>query len=374
MSDAVAASIVVACASCHARMRVSAAKAGKRGRCPKCGESVEIIPAGSRETAPAANPSQGEAATRVDADRIKFHCAGCGKSLKVPVAAIGKRVKCPGCQATLTVPNPDAPAESAPEEAESDMFAGLGVGQAVPTTPLVPLPQLATADPASSGRGPKGNGAAAVLGAAGAMGGVIANPLLIGILCSAIGAAIGGAIWCMVAYKTEREVGWIAWAVGILAGVGMRIGFRDIGYFPGMIAGGLASLGIIGGKFAVFYIVLQPLFAALSDVSQVSREDLADIVARRAVMDAGQVDTDDDEKFEAAVEAEMPKAVADVAKLNDQQVRERAKELAGRLSADLQSEMRGQFWKLMFSFWDVLFIPLAVFSAFRVASGVGSND
>ncbi len=206
------------------------------------------------------------------------------------------------------------------------------------------------------------------------MGGAIASPLIIGILCSAIGAAIGGAIWCMVAYKTEREVGWIAWAVGILAGVGMRVGFRDIGYFPGMIAGGLASLGIIGGKFAVFYIVLQPLFAALSDVSQVSREDLADLVARRAVADAGVVSTDDDEKFEQAVEAEMPKAVAEVAKLNDQQVRDRATELAGRLSADLQTEMRGQFWKLMFSFWDVLFIPLAVFSAFRVASGVGSND
>lgn len=39
-----------------------------------------------------------------NASAIRFACPSCGKKLKVPAHAVGKTMRCPGCQATLTVP------------------------------------------------------------------------------------------------------------------------------------------------------------------------------------------------------------------------------------------------------------------------------
>ena len=38
-----------------------------------------------------------------------------------------------------------------------------------------------------------------------------------------IGAAIGGAVWVGVGYFAEAEVGYIAWGIGLLAGIGVRV-------------------------------------------------------------------------------------------------------------------------------------------------------
>lgn len=52
---------------------------------------------------------------------IPFECTGCGKKLKVKDDAAGKRIKCPDCQAVLTVPKP---------EVDEDDFLG-GLDEAV---------------------------------------------------------------------------------------------------------------------------------------------------------------------------------------------------------------------------------------------------
>src|SRR5947209_7120319 len=38
------------------------------------------------------------------ADSIEFSCTGCGRTLKVPTAAAGKRASCPQCNSVVTVP------------------------------------------------------------------------------------------------------------------------------------------------------------------------------------------------------------------------------------------------------------------------------
>ncbi len=50
---------------------------------------------------------------------ISIECTGCGKKLKVKDEAAGKRIKCPECQAALTVPKPEAPAS------DDDFLGGL---------------------------------------------------------------------------------------------------------------------------------------------------------------------------------------------------------------------------------------------------------
>lgn len=50
---------------------------------------------------------------------IPFECTGCGKKLKVKDEAAGKRIKCPECQAVLTVPKPESAGD------EDDFLGGL---------------------------------------------------------------------------------------------------------------------------------------------------------------------------------------------------------------------------------------------------------
>ena len=50
---------------------------------------------------------------------IPFECTGCGKKLKVKDESAGKRIKCPECQAVLTVPKPESAG------GEGDFLGGL---------------------------------------------------------------------------------------------------------------------------------------------------------------------------------------------------------------------------------------------------------
>jgi predicted RNA-binding Zn-ribbon protein involved in translation (DUF1610 family) len=149
MTDATAAQTAFQCNGCGARMRVPAAKAGKSGKCPKCGGIVQIPAA--PPTVPSLPPSASPMMT--DDGRIKFACDSCGGSLKVPVEAVGRRVKCPKCQTIATVPDPDAGASGA--AGEDDMFAGLSVGPAVAARAMPPPPPPPVPDgrPAARGTG-----------------------------------------------------------------------------------------------------------------------------------------------------------------------------------------------------------------------------
>src|SRR6188768_1693450 len=58
------------------------------------------------------------------ADSIEFHCTGCGRTLKVPASAAGKRASCPQCNTVVQVPayQPEASGRSAnqPESSARD--------------------------------------------------------------------------------------------------------------------------------------------------------------------------------------------------------------------------------------------------------------
>ena len=74
-----------------------------------------------------------------------------------------------------------------------------------------------------------------------------------GAIFSAIGAALGAAIWYVVVLFTGYEIGWIAWGLGFAAGAGMAYGHEDDdGTTAGVIAAGISVLGILAAKFLVF--------------------------------------------------------------------------------------------------------------------------
>jgi len=77
--------IKFACSKCGKPIRVDDKHAGKKGKCPGCGEVV-VVPGTSRA--------------------IAFRCAGCGHTIKVPQSYAGKRGKCPKCKEAVVVPAP----------------------------------------------------------------------------------------------------------------------------------------------------------------------------------------------------------------------------------------------------------------------------
>ena len=75
--------IKFACPNCRESIRVDDKYAGKRGKCPKCGNAVRVP---KRSTS------------------ITFACEGCGHTIKVPERYAGKQGKCPKCQIQVVVP------------------------------------------------------------------------------------------------------------------------------------------------------------------------------------------------------------------------------------------------------------------------------
>ena len=92
------------CGSCQKTLRVPAANAGKKGKCPHC-NTVMTIPTTSPATnQPAAAKWKGTPKPAVSTDPIQFTCPGCRKSVRVNASAAGKQGQCPHCQTVVKIP------------------------------------------------------------------------------------------------------------------------------------------------------------------------------------------------------------------------------------------------------------------------------
>jgi hypothetical protein len=82
-----------------------------------------------------------------------------------------------------------------------------------------------------------------------------AGRFVMGLVLSSVGALIGAVIWCVVAFVTDYEIGWIAWGVGFLAGLGMKLGYGDESDTAGFASAGIAVAGILVAKAVIFVII-----------------------------------------------------------------------------------------------------------------------
>jgi hypothetical protein len=77
-----------------------------------------------------------------------------------------------------------------------------------------------------------------------------------------LGALIGGIVWGLVAQFTDYESGYIAWGIGLLCG--WAVGFFSFGgkgLIFQLIAIGSSIIGIFLGKYYAFYVVLKEIVA-----------------------------------------------------------------------------------------------------------------
>src|SRR5438094_255504 len=73
-----------------------------------------------------------------------------------------------------------------------------------------------------------------------------------------IGGVIGAAAWGAVAYFTGYEIGWLAWGVGVLVGMAVRVAAGgESGAGLGVLACMIALGSIAGGKYTAAYLSVQ---------------------------------------------------------------------------------------------------------------------
>jgi hypothetical protein len=161
---------------------------------------------------------------------------------------------------------------------------------------------------------------------------------LLGCLFSGIGAIIGATVWVVVAVVTHYQIGWIAWGLGAMAGLGMLWGYGESNTRAGFTAACIALAGIFAAKFGVFLFVIYSIFTGSSSDIRVMREFVTLNVAREILAEKGKsiADTKDPEWNPAFEEARKR-----VARMSDAEVQKLHRE--GREDLDAASAYTSEF-------------------------------
>ena len=197
----------------------------------------------------------------------------------------------------------------------------------------------------------------------------------------AIGSGVGAAIWVAVGYFLNAEVGYIAWGIGALAGIGVAAGSKNESAATGVVAVVCAVVAILGAKYMVVSMLVDKGMAEesmpiMDDESMIVR--IADeVVAEREA--AGQqvkwkrgmsVDIADEEvDYPAPIWAEAEKRWLEKPADERERLIAEENELMEEFAGALASGIKESAFTESFSPVDLLWFGLAAFTAFRIGSG-----
>jgi len=213
-------------------------------------------------------------------DKIVIQC-DCGGRMRVPVSGIGKQAKCPRCGNLILIQpaseGHSPPPIDTPNGSTTDSLAEQEPGFAAEASH--PCPHCSAGMPEGgrfcttcgydieTGRilktetAPDGARSTAVgIGA-----------FALGTVFSGVGAAVGGLGWFLAVYYANFQVGYIAWGIGVLAGLGMRLGYRNANIRAGLVAGVFGAMGVVGAKAVIFFIILSAIFTGNTDDVELKR-------------------------------------------------------------------------------------------------------
>ncbi len=204
-------------------------------------------------------------------------------------------------------------------------------------------------------------------------------------IAAVVGGLIGASIWAGITYATGMEIGWIAWGVGLCVGVAVRVGAGET--TDGIMPGGIAVVGAIAalmvGKYAAIHLLVGNEFGNLGEMSTVTAEDMQVGIADEVVeewttagktlqwppgMDVEEAGSQADYPMDVWAEA-VTRWNAIPAEEQQTQIQDRQKTM--QMFGDMMSgEITKAAFKDSFSPIDFLFFGLAIFTAFKVGSGL----
>lgn len=202
-----------------------------------------------------------------------------------------------------------------------------------------------------------------------------------------LGGLVGAALWTAVAFLFHYEIGWIAWGVGVAAGFGAAKFGERLDWSTGAAAAGIAVLSIALGKFAAVHLVVNDAIAELASGEQgVSEEFAVSYVADEVVLAYQQEGRELNwpggvEPSNPSTQAEYPRdvwgdAVSAWSELTPEEQADFKSEISSGMQANaatireyaVQAGFRESFGAL-----DVLFVFLAIGSAYKLGSGAQSQ-
>ena len=211
-----------------------------------------------------------------------------------------------------------------------------------------------------------------------------------GFLGGSIAGAIGAAGWAALAYFASIEIGWLAWGVGFLVGIGVAAGIGGEGSRQaGILAAIIAVLSVATGKYAAVQMMLPDAdeLLATSVAALDNTELLVSYVADDVVEEferAGKTVAwpDGVDPWGAAEETDYPIDVWSVAegRWNRMSLDQRSEyksniQAAIEMSAGEFRELIGQAGFLAsFGLLDLIFFGLAVMTAFKIAAGATPDE
>lgn len=210
-----------------------------------------------------------------------------------------------------------------------------------------------------------------------------------GLIASLVAAAVGAAAWAAIAYFAHRELGILAWGVGLLVGFAMALGVgAKATPASGVLAAVVAVLSIVGGKYAAAYFVVQHEVAGLTSGGQkITDHDvkiqIADEIVHEREAAGKRVEFPRGLTMETAEKKEdYPSDIWNETEQRWKDLTPAERQDAIRSLEDFRrtvltlhgSDIRNAMFRDSFSPFDLLWVFLAVVSAYRLgAQGRGES-
>jgi ribosomal protein L37AE/L43A len=262
--------IELACPKCRQKYRLKDELAGKKAKCAKCGESMQIP--GAKPVTAGVAPAAKATTAQTSAPKPAAQKPAPAK----PVAAVVAPSK-----PVIADPLPDLSDlfdDSFPVSAQPSRLESTSGGSSCPkcgerlgANAVVCVKcgynkktgkKMTTSHESSSSTAKKKSSA---------------STLMKGTLFSFIGAMIGAGIWMAIIVGTGLESGYIAWGLGGIAGIGMALGHEDDdGTAAGIIAAVMSIVGILAGKLGAYeYYKSNPASLGIEGLETLDPNELA---------------------------------------------------------------------------------------------------
>ena len=320
---------------------------------------------------------------------VKVQCS-CGTRYKFDVEPINDHmpgpVSCPTCGADGTAASNSIIQQAVNAQAATPSAVDVQLPLAPKPRVRLSLPARSEAAPAVTAPEPQAApppSRTPIMSAVPARASVAKEPSVsLGVAGAIVGGFLGMLGWYFLIKATGFEIGYAAWGVGVLAGIGARILGHSGSNVLGVSAGGCALVAIVGGQFLAAKSTVNEIFEQAAKGAYESQLAYA--------KDALQaIPTGSDAEIQAflAKEAAREGGEADPNRITDAEIQEfRQKELpklreiaSGKRGArDFDKEMQkvkeslvGDLLVLKESLglFTLLWIFLGVGSAYKIASG-----
>lgn len=215
-------------------------------------------------------------------------------------------------------------------------------------------------------------------------------------LGAAGGALLGMVVWVAIGYFTGFEVGYVAVAIGAAAGFGATLvaGATECDTTTGVVAGAISVLAVLGAKYAVIYMVVEKTVSNVVVQHVITEDDvkneLADAIVEEREAAGKTIQWPKSESMIDQTEghdwpAGYPKDIVTEAGKRwdalsaDEQAAKKAQSQADydqwyrEFNTVMKPDLRWSAYKGSFGGFDVLWILLAVASAYKLGSGA-TND